>query len=208
MAGSERWRYEGESFLSSVIPAFAGMATREGMTTRERSPPLPRRHALALRPRSGWISASSALLAAIAELHDAGAHQEIHDREDHEDEAVDQRGQSEELRPQPEAQRPPGDRGQGRYGAQVVEGDLQIVEGQDEADEIGAEKRGPDRRQSDLDEAAPGLGAEHHGGIVHVPVIADQLGEDDQEAEGGALYRIGGHGREQIARQAQDPGVE
>ena len=48
-----------------------------------------------------------------------------------------------------------------------------------------------------------GLAPKTHGGVVHVPVVADQLGEDDQEGEGGALDRVGGDGRIDVAGEAR-----
>ena len=61
------------------------------------------------------------LFAAIAELHQAGAHQHIHHGEDEKDKAVGEGGEGKEFRPEAKAQGAPGHRRQGRYGAEIVE---------------------------------------------------------------------------------------
>ena len=53
-----------------------------------------------------------------------------------------------------------------------------------------------------------GRRAEHHGRIVHLPVVADELRQDDEEGEGRAFHRIGGDGREHIAGQPEHAGIE
>ena len=53
-----------------------------------------------------------------------------------------------------------------------------------------------------------GRRAEDHGGIVHLPVVAHELRQDDQEGEGHAFDRIGGDGREDVAGQAENARIE
>ena len=111
--------------------------------------------------------------------------------------------------PKSEAQRAPGHRRQGRDGAQIVERDLEIVERQDEADE--------DRRPAATGQIVGSVisqkqrqrpRAEHHRRVVHVPVVAHQLRQDDEEPERGALHRVGRHRGVEIAGQAEHPRVE
>src|SRR4029450_10653381 len=103
-----------------------------------RHPRLPRWYRVYLKMKHLWtLKTAGAGSPAIAEADDAVAHEQVHDDEDGEDDEIDQCRQGEKLRAEAEAQGPPGDRRQGRDGAEVVERDLQIVEGEDEADEEG-----------------------------------------------------------------------
>src|SRR5262245_53433345 len=105
-----------------------------------RHPRLPRWHRVYPKMTLLWTRKR---LPAIAEAHDAVAHQQVHNDEDGEDDKVNECGQGKELRAKAEAQGAPGNRRQGGNGAEVVERDLQVVEGQDEADEEGPEQTGP-----------------------------------------------------------------
>ena len=94
------------------------------------------------------------------------------------------------------------------HGAEVVEGDLEIVEAEDEAHEEGAEHGWPDVGERHLEEAAKGPRAEDHRGLVEAPVVADQLGQDHEEGEGEAIGRVGEDRGCEVAGQAQDVAVE
>lgn len=109
----------------------------------------------------------------IAELSDPVAHQQVHDAEDGDDDEVDQRRQRKQVRAEAETQPTPRDQWQGRDGAEVVERYLEIVEGQDEADEEGPEQAGPDSRQRYLQEAAQAPGG---GGALGVPSVGGSGG--------------------------------
>ena len=91
---------------------------------------------------------------------------------------------------------------------EIVEGYLEIVEGQYETDQKGAEQAWPNGRQRDLRKAAKRPGPKHHRRFIHRPVVAHHLRKDDEKGEGRAWDRIRRNRRVDVPRQIEDPRVE
>ena len=123
--------------------------------------------------------------------------------------SVDQRGERVELGLDAVAERAPGHRRQGRHGAEVVEGDLEVVEAEDEADTRNAPSTAGQMLGSVTSQKVrSGPRAEHHRRLVEAPVVAGELGEHHQEREGQAIGGVGEDRRGDVAGQAQDVAVE